>query len=315
VRCTYHPDYFLPLPEGHPFPMEKFPQAHDLLKTEVEIIEAPHASREDLERVHHPDYLDRVNDGLSADERKRLGLPANPRLLERSALETGGTLLAAQAAMADGVAANLAGGTHHAYPDRGLGYCVLNDVAVTILRLQQAHPDWTFLVADTDAHQGNGTHFIFRNDPRVITYSIHVGKNYPSRKEAGDLDVPLPRWVDGGTYIRALKRTLPPLFETNEPDLVFWISGADCHQDDRFGQMKLSTNALAERDHFVLQCCLQYACPTVVLYGGGYNRRPGMTAQLHAQSIRIANALFHPTPLPESLPDKKNPRRVHLRGH
>lgn len=274
--------------------MEKFPDARSILGDSVDVIEARPASRTELERVHSSRYLDQVSENLPPCDRKRLGLPANPRLLYRSSLETGGTLLAARAALEDGLAANLAGGTHHAFPDRGLGYCVLNDVAVAIRNLQVTRPELHFLVVDTDAHQGNGTHAIFRLDPCVTTYSIHVGKNYPSKKEPGDHDVPLPRWVDSATYLSRLKTSLPPLFHQVEPDLVFWISGADNHEDDRFGQMNLSTNAMAERDHYVLDLCRQFAAPVVVLYGGGYNRTPGRTARLHAQTIQIANTLSSP---------------------
>ena len=297
MRCSYAPGYFLPLPEGHPFPMEKFPEARAVLGDAVTIMAPVALQRTDLERAHRPDYLDAVSfdrvgggsAGLSPYARNRLGLPAHPDLLKRSALETAGTVTAAIAALDDGIAANLAGGTHHAFPDRGLGFCVLNDIAVTIefLRAREQCPAH-ILIVDTDAHQGNANHAYFRGDRGVFTYSIHVGRNYPAHKEAGDLDVPLERYAGGEAYFEAFEATLPATFAHCEPDLVFWISGADCHEDDRFGQLGLTSAEMARRDRRVLVLCRAYACPTVVVYGGGYNRRPGMTGWLHAQTIRIA---------------------------
>lgn len=277
--------------------MEKFTDAHALVKDVVEVCPVPGLERAVIERAHDAAYLDAVSrddargqpHGLLRYDRNRLGLPADPTLLKRSILETAGTVAATLAALDDGMAANLAGGTHHAFPGRGLGFCVLNDVAVAIehLRAVGRKPD-EILIIDTDAHQGNANHAYFRDDPGVFTYSIHVGKNYPAAKEPGDCDVPLPRWVEGTDYLEALHASLPSALAKVEPDLIFWISGADCHIDDRFGQMGLSTEEMIARDHFVLQLCQAYAAPTVVVYGGGYNREPGMTGWLHAQTILAA---------------------------
>ncbi|MEM9227706.1 MAG: histone deacetylase, partial [Verrucomicrobiota bacterium] len=231
MKAFYHPDYFLPLPEGHPFPMEKFPGAYGILASEsleIEVLPVQPATREQLERVHTSAYLDAIAQGeLTGYERRRLGLPHYPRLLTRSAQETAGSIAAAYAALEDGIACNLAGGTHHAFADRGLGFCVLNDVAIAIAELRSKHPDLWILVVDTDAHQGNGTHALLRDVPNTYTYSIHVGRNYPSAKEPGDCDVPLPRYVTGDEYLHELHRTLEPCFRETEPDLVFWVAGAD----------------------------------------------------------------------------------------
>ncbi|MBV9672457.1 MAG: histone deacetylase, partial [Verrucomicrobia bacterium] len=178
--------------------------------------------------------------------------------------------------------------THHAFPDNGQGFCLLNDVAVAIRKLQQSECSIRVMVIDTDAHQGNGTHAIFRNDPGVFTYSIHVAKNYPSIKEPGDLDVGLDRWVIGEEYLQALAATLPDAIEMFDPDLLIWISGADTHEDDRFGQMRLTASEMKMRDSFVLDLHRIFEIPTAVLYGGGYNRRNRYTAMLHAQTIRLA---------------------------
>lgn len=296
LRCFYHPEFFLPLPPGHPFPMEKFPQAHDLLLSEdapVEIAPVAPAPTRQLLRVHTSDYLRKLTHGtLDNIEVSKLGLPWQPRLLHRSSLETAATVAACHHALTNGMAANLAGGTHHAFPDRGLGYCVLNDVAVAIRDLHETRPNLRVLVADTDAHQGNGTHAIFRGDNRVFTYSIHGERNYPSAKEPGDLDVGLPREVAGHDYLAALADTLPGALDRFPADLVIWISGADVHEQDRFGQMRLTTGQMTTRDRNVIKWCRDRRLPLVVLYGGGYHREPGMTARLHANTIRIAAETF-----------------------
>ncbi|MFZ4482544.1 MAG: histone deacetylase [Chthoniobacterales bacterium] len=291
LRCFYHPDYFLALPPGHPFPMEKFPQAHALLRScpaiEVALV-APAPSRQ-LLRVHTSDYIQKFAHGtLAPAELQKLGLPWKPRLLRRSALEVAGTIAACRYAQHHGLAANLAGGTHHAFPSRGLGYCVLNDVAVAIHDLHASDPDLRVFVADTDAHQGNGTHAIFAAEQRVFTYSIHGERNYPSTKEPGTLDVGLPRQVSGADYLAALGDTLPAALDRFGSGLVIWLSGADVHECDRFGQMRLTTEQMAERDRLVLAWCRERGLPTAVLYGGGYHREPGMTARLHANTIHLA---------------------------
>jgi acetoin utilization deacetylase AcuC-like enzyme len=291
MRAFYHPDYFLTLPPGHPFPMEKFPEAHaDLVSSEIpdfEVVGVEPAPEPALRRIHDAAYLARIMEGtLDASESYKLGLPWKAGLYRRCRLETAGTVEATRAALEDGLAFNLAGGTHHAFPDRGSGYCVLNDVAVAIAALRVSDPQLHVLVVDTDAHQGNGTNAIFAEDPQAFTYSIHVGRNYPTAKVPGDLDVPLPRWVAGDEYLSRLAETLPPVFQRFEPDLVIWIAGADPHEDDRFGQMRLTTAAMKERDSFVARLSLRDGVPLAVLYGGGYNRKPGMTGYLHAETVR-----------------------------
>ncbi|WOO40271.1 histone deacetylase [Rubellicoccus peritrichatus] len=272
--------------------MEKFPEAHDIIVNkcaEIEVIHVEPASMEQLLCVHDRKYLEAIRDGkLTRYDRNRLGLPHDPRLLERSAMETSGTIQAAEAALKDGIAANLAGGTHHAFANRGLGFCVLNDIAVSIVNLRHRDPELHVMVIDTDAHQGNGTHALLREDLFAFTYSIHVGKNYPAQKEPGDYDVPLPRWVEGAEYLRSLEKTLPETFHRAEPDLIYWIAGADLHIDDRFGQMKLTEADMATRDAFVLDLVRCWEIPVVILYGGGYNRSAGMTARLHANTVLMA---------------------------
>lgn len=275
--------------------MGKFQRAHQFLTEdiqenhglEVEII--PPVEEELLLRIHTPEYVAKLRDRtLSDGEHFRLGLPDHPSLYNRSRLGAAGTVHATAAALDDGIACNLAGGTHHAFPERGTGFCVFNDVALAIRNLQAKDPDLYIMVLDTDAHQGNATHAIFREDERVYTYSIHVGRNFPSKKEPGDMDVGLPRYVSGDEYFDALTKTAEPALLNFEPDLVVWLSGVDPHEEDRFGQMKLSTDQLSARDEYVIDMVRSHEIPLAVLYGGGYHREPDMTARLHANTIQAA---------------------------
>lgn len=283
--------------------MDKFWRAEamirDAARTDLEILPVEPASEAQLRRVHTDDYITRIRTGtLNASDAARLGLPAGEALLARSRLEVAGTIAAARAALTDGLACNLAGGTHHAFADRGLGYCVLNDVAIAIRDLHTARPALRVFVIDTDAHQGNGTHGLFAADPRVFTYSIHVGKNYPAHKTAGSLDVELPRFVPGADYLEQLESTLTPALEEFAPDLAFWISGADPHEHDRFGQMKLTDTDLHARDAHVLAVVTKRRIPTAVLYGGGYNRDRIHTARLHANTVLLAADFSNPARQP-----------------
>ncbi len=296
MRCFYSPDYFFPLPEGHPFPMRKFPEAHALLLDggvvqPADVTEVGPCERERLLRVHPADYLDRIARGdLLPKEKTILGLPPGAGLLERCARETEGTRRACRTALAEGgVAANLAGGTHHAFADRGEGFCVLNDVAVTVADLRaNGFPGLRVMVVDTDAHQGNGTNALLGGDPAVFTYDVHVAANYPSRKVPASLDVGLERYVPGEVYLKVLRETLPPAVENFRPDLAVWLSGADPHLNDRFGQMRLTLRDMMERDVFVLGQFVPRGIPVAVLYGGGYNREPFYTARLHRNSVAAA---------------------------
>ena len=259
----------------------------------VEIADIPMLSCYELSKVHTPAYLDAIQQlSLTQYDLNRIGLPRHPRLFRRSNFGAAGTVAAAKHAAEHRYAASLAGGTHHAFADRGHGFCVFNDVALAIRILQGSRPEWQFLVVDTDAHQGNGTHAILAEDPRVFTYSIHVGKNFPAKKEPGDWDVPLPRFASPEAYFDALEPSLIETFKRTEPDFVFWVSGADVHLDDRFGQLMLTMEDIARRDSFVLEVIKRYQSRAVVLYGGGYNRTPGATAAIHAQTIRLSAERF-----------------------
>lgn len=291
MKCFSNPGYFVPLPKDHPFPVEKYPDTLRLLQAssvadQLAFLSAPKATMEEILAVHEPDYVDAVLKGtLSPYARNRLGLPHHPRWIERSLLDVGGTIAAADAALQEGAAWNLGGGTHHAMPGEGLGFCVLNDVAVAVVAMRRRHPDLQMLVIDTDAHQGNGTHRILRGMPGVFTFSIHVAANYPAQKEAGDLDVGLPRYVSGEAYLSGLEYALQTINAQFQPDLIFWVSGVDVLKGDKFGQMHLTTGDLAKRDEQVLQAAIDWEASLVGTLGGGYPMQRSQLAWRHAECV------------------------------
>jgi len=288
LKVSHHPDYHLPLPEGHPFPMVKYTLVYDRLRAAgllpAERIMLPdEATRVDLERVHTREYLDRLfGIGLSAPEQRALGVPWSPRLLRRSRLAVQGTLLAARAALEDGRAGNLAGGTHHAFADHGEGFCVLNDVAIAIRRLQADGRLERALVVDLDVHQGNGTAAIFEGDESVFTFSIHGERNYPARKMRSTLDVGLPDGVDDDAYLGALQAHLPVLTKDFRPDIVFYLAGVDVAEGDRYGKFHLSEAGIRARERCVLDWTRKLGVPLVITLAGGYSPNAVQTAILHS---------------------------------
>ena len=297
MRCFYSQELELALPSGHPFPMEKFRVSKDMLLDggilrPEEIIEVRRADSHHLQRVHEPDYIRRIESGmLGRKEQILLGLPATPGLFTRSVTEVEATRLACHAALVEGIGVCLAGGTHHAFREHGEGYCVFNDVAIAIRDLQDKQPNIKIMVVDTDAHQGNGTATLLANDPRVFTYSIHVGRTYPNTKATSSLDIETVRYVEGEMYLKQLFASLAGALDAFAPDLVIWISGADNHRNDRFGQMHLSLKDIQRRDEVLLGAFIRNRIPVAVLYGGGYNRQPEFTAKLHRNTIATAKRL------------------------
>jgi acetoin utilization deacetylase AcuC-like enzyme len=298
---AFHSDHFtLELPPGHSFPMSKYRQLREAVEhglAGIRVHEAPPASDGELALVHTPLYVNAVADGLlSAAQQREIGLPWSPRMAERARRSVGATIAAARAALAEGLGANLAGGTHHAFPDRGSGYCVFNDVAVAS-RLMQA--EWhrgrrrllRVLVIDLDVHQGNGTAAIFREDPTVFTLSLHGAKNFPARKERSDLDVELPDGCGDVDYLTALDAALAEVWHHHGdvlPGLAFYLAGADPHEDDRLGRLKLSFDGLAERDRRVFGALRQRGIPVAVAMAGGYGRQVGSTVAVHRRTLQEA---------------------------
>ena len=263
----------------------------------IRLHEAPVASDGELALVHTPTYVNAVVDGLlSAAQQREIGFPWTQRMVERSRRSVGATIAAARCALLDGVAANLAGGTHHASADKGAGYCVFNDVAVAA-RLMQAEEHrrqrrlLRVAVIDLDVHQGNGTASIFRDDPTVFTLSIHAAKNFPFRKETSDLDVELPDGCADSQYLEALDGALDQLWTRRDgtpPGLVFYLAGADPHEADRLGRLKLTAAGLAERDRRVLLAARERRIPVAISMAGGYGRVIEDTVGLQINTLRAA---------------------------
>lgn len=283
----------LPLPEGHSFPAPKYALLHQRVTTAklpgVELVASQPASDEQLLFAHSPDYVKRVITGEITDkEMRRIGFPWSPTLVARSRLSVGGTIAACRAAVSDGMAANLAGGTHHAYSDHGEGYCVFNDVAIASRQLQLEGSIQRVVILDCDVHQGNGTAAIFSQDPSVFTFSIHGQKNFPFHKEPSDLDIGLPDGCDDECFLSELHPALANAIERSKADLAIYIAGADPFVDDRLGRMKLSKAGLLERDRVVYTICRQNNLPVATVLGGGYAREVSDTVDIHFQTIRLA---------------------------
>ena len=253
----------------------------------------PPASDEELLLVHTPAYVERVTRGaLSEKEIRRLGFPWSPELVLRSRHSVGGTIGACRAALVDGLAANLAGGTHHAYPDHGEGFCVFNDVAVAARVMQQEKHADRILIADCDVHQGNGTAAIFNSDPQVFTFSMHGARNFPFHKERSHLDIALEDGTGDEAFLEALNSGLARALKDADPDLVIYLAGADPFSGDAFGHLALSKDGLARRDRLVLGTCRAAGLPVAITMSGGYARDVSDTIDIHFETIRIAAQLL-----------------------
>ncbi len=295
---AYYADHFvLPLPEGHRFPMRKYSRLRDRLAAElpeVRFFEAPAASDGELALVHTPSYIQGIAQGtLDPAVYREIGFPWSLAMAERARRSVGASVAAARAALSEGVAGNLAGGTHHAYADKGGGFCVFNDIAVTA-RLMQAEV-WRerkqhlrVAVIDLDVHQGNGTARIFANDNSVFTLSLHGEKNFPFRKEPSDLDIGLPDGCTDEPYLQALYQALAELEGRFEPHMVIYLAGADPHEGDRLGRLKLTMDGMAVRDRVVLDWAWQRRLPLVLCMGGGYGHDIETTVGVQVQTWTIA---------------------------
>jgi acetoin utilization deacetylase AcuC-like enzyme len=257
--------------------------------TPADLHEAPAVSWEDLRLVHDASYVDAVANGtVPHDIQRRIGFPWSPGMVERSRRSVGATIAAARAALDDGVSANLAGGTHHAFADRGEGFCVFNDVAVGIRVLQRDHHASRIAVVDLDVHQGNGTASIFAGDDSVFTFSMHGEKNFPFKKETSDLDVALPDGTGDDDYLAALRLNLEAVLNRHQPDFVFYLAGADPFEGDRLGRLKLTIDGLRARDELVLKACGSRGLPVAISMSGGYANDIDAIVTIHANTIRSA---------------------------
>ena len=296
-RIFYSPYYYADIGEGHVFPIRKFEIAKDVLLAEgtlspEEIIAPEPVAIADLLLVHTEDYITRLIEGrLTAKEIRKLGLPWSESLVRRSLHAISGTINASRRALTDGVSSNLAGGTHHAFPDRGEGFCVLNDVAVSIRVLQREKLANRFLIIDLDVHQGNGTAFIFQNSPEVFTFSMHGAKNFPLFKEKSRLDIELADGTADDEYLETLEHALDRL-RLHNADIIFYLAGADPFENDRLGRLKLTKEGLRRRDEAVLRFARDESIPIVTTMSGGYAQEIADTVDIHCNTIRAVKSVF-----------------------
>ena len=297
MQLFYTDVFVLPLPPGHRFPMEKYARLRESLLASGEFGEAdshlPHAATdEELGRAHDPAYIQAVSAGLLPEKaQKAIGFPWSPGMVERSRRSAGATLCACRAALANGVSANLAGGPHHAFRDRGEGFCVFNDAAVAARAMQAEGLANRVLIVDCDVHQGNGTASILRGDDSIFTFSIHGARNFPFDKEQSDLDIELPDGCADAAYLLRLNEGLDTAFDLARPDLVIYLAGADPYRDDRLGRLALTFDGLAERDRSVFAHCQARRLPLAIAMAGGYARQIEDTVRIHTTTIRLAKAL------------------------
>jgi len=293
LRAFYSDHFVLPLPVGHRFPMAKYRMIREGIEhtiANLEFHEAEAASDGVLALAHHPQYVDLVSHGLLPERvQKDIGFPWSSQMVERSRRSTGATIAACRSALEQGLAVNLAGGTHHAYSDHGAGFCVFNDAAVAARLMQAERRVARVAIVDLDVHQGNGTAAILANDDSVFTLSLHGQHNYPFEKEQSDLDVALPDGVNDADYLAALQQALAQLMQRFSPQLIIYLAGADPHEGDRLGRMQLSMEGLAARDRQVFELGRQQRIPIAVTMAGGYGKRIEDTVAVHVQTIALAS--------------------------
>ena len=298
LKIAYHPIYKHPLPKGHRFPMAKYellPEQllHEGTCTKAHFFEPEIPNDKFILAVHDPAYYyDLVNITLDQRAARKIGFPLSETLVEREVIIADGSMKAAVYALKHGIAMNIAGGTHHAYTNRGEAFCLLNDQAIAARYLQDKHGINNVLIVDLDVHQGNGTAEIFRNDPSVFTFSMHGKTNYPFKKEISDLDIALDDQTNDETYLHILKEELPKLIASQQPDFIFYLCGVDVIASDKLGKLGLSISGCKERDRFVLQTAKTHQIPIMCSMGGGYSPELKTIIEAHANTFRLAQDIF-----------------------
>lgn len=298
LPLVYHPDYVVPLPDGHRFPMSKFRQLYELLLADgIAYPEQFHLPEppppEWIELVHTPMYVQAYCEGtLDARALRRIGLPWSPALVNRTCTAVGGTILTAQLALSQGIACNTAGGTHHAFPDYGSGFCIFNDLAIAARVLQSLGLTNKILIVDLDVHQGDGTAFIFQDDNSVFTFSMHCEVNFPGTKQKSDLDVPLSVGMEDDVYLQTLAEYLPYLLSTVKPDLILYDAGVDPHVGDRLGKLALTDTGIYRREMQVLGTCVASGYPVACVIGGGYADDMKSLVYRHSLLHRAASEIY-----------------------
>lgn len=294
MKIFYCDQFALPLPDGHRFPIEKYAllrkrvTASRLSNNHQLLVPEPADDRQ-LRLVHTREYVEKIRRGtLSAHEVRRIGFPWSPGLVERSRRSVGGTIAAARGALLDGMAVSLAGGTHHAFADRGEGFCVFNDAAVAARVVQAENLAARVLIVDCDVHQGNGTADVFSSDSTVFTFSLHGADNFPFRKVASDLDIALPNGTTGPNYLTALETGLETALRRAKADLAIYLAGADPYVNDRYGTLALGLSDLAARDRFVFERCRAAGLPIATVMSGGYAQRISDIVEIHFTTVSVA---------------------------
>ncbi|NNE26152.1 MAG: histone deacetylase [Saprospiraceae bacterium] len=298
LKIAYSEVYKYHLPEGHRFPMEKYellPQQllHEGIVTSDNFFHPDQLTEEEILLTHDPAYLHKLNHlTLSRKEERNIGFPVQKALVERGKYIANGTYQCSLYALQNGVAMNIAGGTHHAYPDKGEGFCVFNDISIATNLLLDRGQVNKVLIVDLDVHQGNGNAFIFQQNPDVFTFSMHGAKNYPLRKEVSNLDIGLEDGTDDKTYLDLLTNTLPRIIEENEPEIIFYQSGVDILETDKLGRLGVSLEGCRQRDHFVFNQAKINDVPIVATMGGGYSHRISDIINAHANTFKEAQYVF-----------------------
>lgn len=298
LKIAFHPIYKHPLPKGHRFPMEKY----DLIPrqllyegtcNEANFFEPEIPSNEFILKAHTEEYVNNLfNLKITPREARKIGFPLSKELVERERIITDGTIKACDFALQYGVAMNIAGGTHHAYSNRGEAFCMLNDQAIGAHYVLSKENINKVLVVDLDVHQGNGTAEIFQHDERVFTFSMHGASNYPFKKETSDVDIALPNNCDDTTFLQQLKNTLPKLLDEVQPDFIFYLSGVDILASDKLGKLGCSIQGCKERDRYVLETCHRHQIPVEVSMGGGYSPDIKVIIDAHANTFRLAQEIY-----------------------
>lgn len=299
LSIAYDPIYQLPLPEGHRFPMEKYdllPKQliHEGTCTEEDFFVPKKIAFSALERVHTPLYLENLLKGkLNSKEIRKIGFPLSKTLIEREQIIAGGTVEGALKALKNGIAMNIAGGTHHAFSDHGEAFCLLNDQAIAAQYLLDHTPVQRVLIIDLDVHQGNGTAEIFKYNPQVFTFSIHGAKNYPFHKETSDLDIALEDHTPDQVYLDQVKLHVPLLIEEFQPDFIFYLCGVDVVATDKLGRLGMSINGCKTRDQLVLSLCKEKNIPVQCSMGGGYSKDIKVILEAHSNTFRVAQHIYN----------------------
>jgi len=298
LKIAYRKEYAHPLPENHRFPMEKYellPQQllYEGTVTESNFFSPEMLTEEDILAIHQVEYWQKLKDlTLSRKEERKTGFPLSAALVERERIINQGTIDAANFAIENGVAMNIAGGTHHAFTDRGEGFCLLNDIAIAAHHLLKNKKANKVLVVDLDVHQGNGTAEIFQHNPDVFTFSMHGKGNYPMHKEISNLDIELEDKTDDRTYLQLLRETLPRLIDEQQPDFIFFQSGVDILSTDKLGRLGMSIAGCKERDKIVFEHCYKNEIPVIASMGGGYSERICHIIEAHANTYRVAQDIY-----------------------